>query len=122
MKRLIIGLLVSAAAIYIGAYFLPNVTVGGYIDAIIAAAVLAVANALLRPAVNLISTPFRWLTLGFFSWVVNAAMIMVMDYFVDGFQLEGMFYGFIWALALGVVIAFVQGVLEGILGIGRKLT
>lgn len=122
LGRLIIGLLVSAAALFVGSEFLPNVRIDGFTTAIIAAAVLAVANTFIRPIVNFFSTPFRWMTLGLFCWVVNAAMIMLTAYFVDGFALDGMFYGFIWALALGVVIAIVQSVLETVLGIGRRLT
>lgn len=119
---MLIGLLVSAAAIYIASILVPNVVVDGPVIAIITAAVLALVNTFVRPIVNFISTPIRWLTLGLFCWVVNALMIMVVAYFVDGFRLEGMFEGFIWALGLGVVISVVQGALETVLGIGKKLT
>ena len=122
IARLIIGLLVSAAALYLGSEFLPNVGIDSFTTAIFAATILALVNIFIRPIVNFFSTPFRWITLGLFCWVVNAIMLMLTAYFVDGFTLDGMLYGFIWALALGVVISVIQSVLETILGIGKRLT
>lgn len=121
MKSLIIGLLISAAAIYVASFVLPdNVQIADPLSALIAAGVLALVNALIRPIVNFLTTPFRWVTLGLFSFVVNALMLMLTDHFVDGFQITGWMNGLGWAIVLSFAICVLQGVLEKIVGVGKK--
>lgn len=118
MKRLIISLLISAASLFVAAQYSPeNVAIADFPTAVIAAGLLAVANTFIRPVIKFITLPINFLTMGLSSLVINAALLMVVDYFVDGFAINGIFYGFFWALILGVAISVLTGIFEKIVGI-----
>jgi len=110
MKDLIVSLIVSGICIFIGGEVLPNVEVSGIQTALIAAGGLALANTFIRPILRAISAPVRWITLGLFSFVINAVILMLVAYFVDGFSFSGEFFGFVWALALSFVISVLSTV------------
>jgi putative membrane protein len=76
--------------------------------AIIIGLVVAVLNATLGHFLDWISTPFRWLTLGLFSFVVDALVLMVADYFLKGLTIKN----FWWALALALVVGMANGLVH----------
>jgi putative membrane protein len=107
---IIIHWLISAIAIIIAAYILPGVTISGFGAALVAALVLGLINALLRPALLLLALPLNILTLGLFTLVINAALVMLASSVVSGFQVDG----FWWALLFSVVLAIVNAVFRPI--------
>jgi len=117
MKRMIISLLITAASLFLVANFLPgNIYLDSFVTALYAAAALAVVNAFIKPIVKLLTMPINFITLGLFSLVVNALMLLIVDYFVDGFEISGPLSGFVWALILGVGISILTGGFERLLG------
>ncbi len=123
MKRLFISLLISAITIYGIAHFLPeHIMVDSFTTAAITAAVLGLVNAFIRPVVKALTLPINFVSLGLFSLIINALMLMLVDYLVDGFAIYGPFYGFLWALIMGVLISVVTGVIENVVGVGRKIS
>ncbi len=100
----IIQLVLSALAVGIAAYLVPGVSVSGAIVAVIVAVVLAVVNTFVRPIISLLTLPINVLTLGLFSLVITALMVMLTSAVVPGFEVTG----FWSALIFGVVLALIS--------------
>jgi len=78
---------------------------------VIAVLVLAVVNAIIRPIVKLLALPITCLTLGLFSFVINAAMFWIVGQIVPGFHVRG----FIAPLFASIVMGIISGVLSSVL-------
>jgi putative membrane protein len=102
---------VSGAAIIITAYLLPGVAVEGFLAALVTALILGLINAIIRPVLILLTLPLNILTLGLFTLVINALLIMLAATIVPGFAVQG----FWWALLFGIVLAIVNFALSPLL-------
>jgi putative membrane protein len=98
----IVRLLLYSVAVLITAYILPGVQVESFLVAVLAAAVLALLNAFVKPALILITIPVTFFTLGLFLLVINALVILLASAIVPGFEVEG----FIWALLFSIILSF----------------
>ncbi len=96
-------LILSAVAVGITAYFMDSVTIEPWWVTVIVAVVLGLINAVVRPAVKLLSLPLTLLTLGLFALVVNGLMVMLCAYFVDGFKVDGLGAAILFSIILAVV-------------------
>jgi len=103
--------LVSGLAIIITAYLLPGVRVAGFFAALVTALILGLINAFIRPVLILLTLPLNILTLGLFTLVINALLIMLAAAIVPGFTVQG----FWWALLFGLVLAVVNYALGAII-------
>ena len=102
---------VSGLAIIVTAYLLPGVAVEGFLAALVTALVLGLINAIIRPILVLLTLPLNLLTLGLFTLVINALLIMLAAAVVSGFAV----HDFWWALLFGVVLAVVNFILSPLL-------
>jgi len=93
---------VSTLAILIAAYIVPGVSVT-LSGAIIAAVVLGALNLFIRPILLILTLPITVLTLGLFSLVVNALLVMLVSYLVPDFSVIGFWAALFFALVLAVV-------------------
>lgn len=106
---LVINWVISGLAVMITAYLLPGVKLSGGIKAaLLTALVLGLINAFIKPVLSLLTLPLTILTLGLFSLVINAVLIMLVTKIVPGFQV----HGFLWAVAFSVVLTLVNWVLS----------
>ncbi|MBR1804376.1 MAG: phage holin family protein [Muribaculaceae bacterium] len=103
-----VRLIVSAIAVGITAWLLPGVTVTPWWAALIVAIVLGLINAFIRPVVKFFTLPLNVLTLGLFSLVINALMVMLCDWFSDYMKVDG----FMSALLFSIVLTVVNWVLH----------
>jgi putative membrane protein len=103
--------LVSGAAILIAAYLLPGVAVEGVLAALVTALILGLVNAFIRPILIVFTLPLNILTLGLFTLVINALLILLAAAIVPGFAVQG----FWWALLFGIVLAVVNFALSPLL-------
>ncbi|HQU07677.1 MAG: hypothetical protein B7X04_01880 [Parcubacteria group bacterium 21-54-25] len=94
--------LVAALAIGIAAYLVPGVQVT-LVGALVLAAVLALINLFIRPIITVLTLPFTILTLGLFSLVINALIILGAAALVPGFSVSGFGTAFLFALLLALV-------------------
>ena len=97
----IVRFLLSGIAVLLTAYLLPGVHVEHYGYALLVAAVLSIANVIVKPILVIFTIPITILTLGLFLLVINAAIILLVDYFVPGFNVDG----FWWALAFSLILS-----------------
>ena len=102
-----IHLAVSALAVIITSFLLPGVQVG-ILSAFLAALVLGLLNTFVRPLFLLFSLPVNVLTLGLFTFVINALIILLASAIVPGFKVRG----FWWALLFSLILSVVNGFLE----------
>ncbi|MEK7101524.1 MAG: phage holin family protein [Patescibacteria group bacterium] len=100
--RLFLHWFISALAIWIAAYVVPDVSVTPT-SALIAAVVLGALNLVIRPLITLITLPINVITLGLFSLVINALLVMLASYLVPGFVVTGFWAAFFFAAALTVI-------------------
>ena len=109
----IINLLVSALVVFGLANILPGVSVKGYGSAVIVAIVIGLLNAIVKPVLKFISIPVTILTLGLFSFVITAIIILLASAIMgDSFHVDGFWY----ALLFGVVLAIVNSLFGGMMG------
>lgn len=98
-----IHLIVSTLAIIITALLLPGVQVSGFMAAFLAALVLGLINTFIKPLLILVTLPVNILTLGLFTFVINALMILLASSIVDGFKVKGFWWALLFSLILSVV-------------------
>lgn len=103
MKALV-NLVLSTIAVVVAAYIIPGVTIEGFFTALVVAVVLGLANALIRPILTILTLPLNIITLGLFSFVITALLIMLTGAIVPGFAVAG----FVTALLFGVVLTLVN--------------
>jgi len=102
MKNIFIQLLVTSVLVLLLSYFLDGVSVTGFKGALITAAVLSLLNLIVKPVLKVISFPITILTLGLFSFVINAIIVKVCDHFVDSFAIYGWLNVFIFSILLSI--------------------
>lgn len=113
--NLIIRLLITAVVAYLLTYVLSGVHFDGFSSTIIFALVLGLLNLIVKPILKLLGLPLTIITLGLFSLVINAIIIMLADYFIDGMTVGG----FWWALIFSIVLSLVTSVFESVF-IGKE--
>jgi putative membrane protein len=104
----IIRFLLSGLAVLLTAYLLPGVDVTHYGYALLVAGVLALANLVVKPILVILTIPITILTLGLFLLVINALVILLVDYLVPGFHVDG----FWWALAFSLILSIFNSVFD----------
>jgi putative membrane protein len=101
--NLIIRLLVTAIVAFLLTKILPGVHFEAFSTAIIFAIVLGVLNLIVKPILSLLGLPLTIITLGLFALVINAAIILIADYFIDGMVVDGFWWAFIFSIALSII-------------------
>ncbi|MEK7086341.1 MAG: phage holin family protein [Patescibacteria group bacterium] len=93
---------ISTIAILIAAYLVPGVSVTPT-SALIAAVVLGALNLFIRPILVVLTLPITVITLGFFSLVINALLVMLVAYIVPAFLIADFWTALLFALVLSIV-------------------
>jgi len=106
-QDMIMTLIVNALAFYVLAYLVPGVTISGWQTLIVVSVVWGVLSTLLKPILVILTLPINIVTLGLFTLVINAVLIMLMSMWVRGFRVEG----FSTALLAAIVLALLNIVL-----------
>ncbi len=89
MLTLLARWLVNAAALLLVAYLYPGVQVESFVAALLAALVLGLVNAIVRPLLVVLTLPVTLLTLGLFLFVINALLFWMVAELVQGFAVGG---------------------------------
>ncbi len=94
--------IISALAIIIAAYLLPGVTVT-IVGAFVLAVVLAIINIFIKPIIFILTLPINILTIGLFSFVINALLILLAASIVPGFAVSGFVSALLFAIVLSLI-------------------
>jgi len=105
--NMLIQLLMNALGFYITARIVPGITIGGWETLGVVAVVWGVLSIILKPILIILTLPVNFLTLGLFTFVINAGLIMLMARIVPGFGVKN----FGTALLAAVVLALLNVVL-----------
>lgn len=103
MKIFLLRWLINTVSLFAVVNIIPGITVGSWITVVVAALVLGLLNAFLRPLILLLTLPVNLLTLGLFTLVVNAFMFYLASVLVRGFEIAGFGYAFLGALVFSVI-------------------
>ncbi len=101
--RLILLWILNALALLAVAYLLPGIHVDGFIGALLAALVLGLINALIRPLLILLTLPITVLTLGLFILVINGLLFWFVGSVLQGFEVSGFWVGVMGALLYSIL-------------------
>jgi len=99
MLSLLLRWIVNAGALLLVAYLYPGVHVQDFLAALVAALVLGLVNALIRPILVILTLPVTLLTLGLFLFIINAALFWLVAELVSGFTVTGF-----WAALVGSIL------------------
>lgn len=86
----LVRLIVSALALWLAAHFIDGFRVDGWVTLTLAALLLGVVNAVVRPILVFLTFPITLITLGLFLIVVNAAMLGLVAWLLPGFAIDGL--------------------------------
>ncbi len=101
--RLILRTLVGMAGLWLADRFINGVNINSNETLLIAALIMGVVNAVVRPVVFWMTLPVTFLTLGLFLLVVNAAMFGLTAWFLEGFSVDGLWAAVLGAIVMGIV-------------------
>jgi len=110
---LIIRWFINALALMAVAYLYSGVQVAGPIEALIAALVLGLVNAIIRPLLILLTLPVTLLTLGLFIFFINAFLFWFVAEIVKGFTVSGFMAAFIGSLMYSVITIVTSWLISG---------
>jgi len=103
MARLLLVWLINTVALLGVAYFMPSVQISSFGAALVAALVLGLVNAVIRPVLILLTLPVTLLTLGLFILVVNGLLFWFVGSILQGFFVAGFWSGVLGALVFSVI-------------------
>ena len=109
----IVRWVVNALAVMLAAYLVPGVSVRDFWSALIAAIVIGLVNAIVRPLAILLTLPINIVTLGLFTLVINALMFWLASAVVPGFDVKGFWPAFGGALIFWAVSWLSNAFLKG---------
>lgn len=108
--HIIVNFIGTALAVLAAAGLVPGFYVDGFATAAVVAVLLGVIGITIKPVLLLLTLPINLLTLGLFSFVLNAGILLALTLVVGGFSISG----FLPALIAGFVISVIQWVVHKI--------
>ena len=108
MKGIFIKWLILTAAIMMASYLIDGIRVSGFLCAFFTAAILGILNVFFRPVLLILTLPINILSLGLFTFVINALLLKMASGVISGFEV----YGFWSAIFGSLVISIVNWVLS----------
>lgn len=121
--KLIVRIIINAIALAVTVYFLEGFNISGGIGGLlIVSVVFGLVNALIRPIVSLFSLPITCLTLGLFTLVINAVMLILTDALAGGYlEISGdMGKKLITSIIAAIIISIISGILSWFVKEGKK--
>jgi putative membrane protein len=104
MRNILIRLFVNAVALWVAARLVSGIQLTEDLWSIVlVAAVFGIVNALIKPIALFFSLPFLLLTLGLFTLVINALMLLMTDALLSSLEVEGFWAAFLGSLVISVV-------------------
>ncbi|MFO7983600.1 MAG: phage holin family protein [Desulfuromonadales bacterium] len=103
VRGILLRWLFLTIAILAAAYLLGGIEVSGFFSALLAAALLGFLNAVFRPILLILTLPINVLTLGFFTFVINALLLMMASGVIGGFHVHGFWSALFGSLIISVV-------------------
>lgn len=107
---MLIKLLINVLAFYITSYLIPGMVINGWQTLLVIAVVWGILTTIIKPILIILTLPINILTLGLFTLVINAFLLLITSSIVPGFKIEG----FGTALLAAIVLTIVNGFLSAL--------
>ena len=114
--KLLLRLMITATAVFASAYFIPGASVLNMGSALWVALFLGTVNVILRPILVILTLPINIVTLGLFTFVINASLVLLTARVIKGFEIEG----FLTAVLFSILVTVVSYILNTLLGTKKK--
>jgi len=103
MRGILIRWLILTAAIMFASYIIEGIQVKSFFSALFAAAVLGILNAFFRPILIVLTLPINILSLGLFTFIINAMLLKIASGVISGFEVYGFWSAVFGSLLISVV-------------------
>ena len=113
MNGIIIRWLTLTGAIVFTSYLLDGIHISGFSSALLAAAMLGILNAFFRPIALVLTLPINILSLGFFTFVINALMLKMASGIISGFDVIGFWSAIFGSLLISVISWLLSSFING---------
>ena len=104
MVWLVAKWLIVALSFFLAAYLVPGIVVESFYTALILAFVWGVINLTVKPILTILTLPVSILTLGLFSFVINALLLWFLGTVIKGFEVDGFIAAFLGALIIAIAV------------------
>jgi len=108
MFELIIRWVLFALALLFTAWVVPGISFAGFASALIAALVMGIVNIFVRPILLIFTLPLNLLTLGLFTFVINALMFLLVAKMVPGFTVTGFLAALLGSILLSILSLYIN--------------
>lgn len=112
MVNFILRALAAAAGLWVAARIVPGITYDSIGSLLIAAVILGLVNAVVKPVVVILTLPFTIITLGLFLFVVNGLMLWLTAALLGGFAIGGLWSAIFGAIVVSIVSWVVSLVID----------
>ena len=102
MIRFLVQFLFAVAGFWAAQAFVPGIAVHGWTSLVIAAFLLGIANAIVRPILVVLTFPVVFLSFGLFLLVINAATLGLVGWLMKGLEVDGFWPAFFGAIIIGI--------------------
>jgi putative membrane protein len=110
---LILRWIINALTLLLISHLFASIQVAGFGTALIAALILGLVNAVIRPFLIIVTLPINILTLGLFTFVINGFLFWFVASFMEGFEVGGFWSAFLGALAFSIISSLLSMLLPG---------
>lgn len=107
MLNLLIKWVLFAFLVIFTAWIIPGISVSSFFSALLVCVILGLINTFVRPIVEFISLPVNFLTLGLFSFVINALLLMLAGAITPGFEVDGFWSAIFGSILLSIFAGWV---------------
>jgi len=112
MINLIAQWVLNALALYLVANIMTGIHIADFGTALVAALVIGLVNALIKPLLFLLTLPVTILTLGLFALVINALMLMLASSLTPGFKVDGFWTALIGSILLSIITTILHSLVK----------
>lgn len=112
MRPILLKWLINALAIALTTYLVKGIEVSGPGAVLMAAALLGIFNAVIRPVLIILTLPITIITLGLFTLIINGALLGLVSFLIKGFVVQGFWPAVIGSLMISVVSWMINWLIE----------
>lgn len=113
MKGFFFRLVITALGLWVAATIVPGVHIAGWGNLVVAALLLGIVNAVIRPVILILTLPLTVLTLGLFILVVNGISLALVAGLIPGFTLAGLWSAILGSIVVGLTSWFASAFVGG---------
>ena len=113
MKGFLFRLLITALGLWAAAAIFPGIRFDGWGNLVLAALLLGIVNAVIRPIILVLTLPLTVLTLGLFILVVNGISLALVGWMLPGFHVDGLWSAILGSMVVGLTSWFASTLVGG---------